>query len=100
MSALPLMLHVAPDHPAAAGHFSGNPIIPGALLLAAVVREIASSMGRQLDAATVKSAKFFHPVRPGDSVRIDYEISGQNEIRFHCTVAETKVLAGVLNAAE
>ena len=29
-----LTLQIAADHPTGAGHFPGNPIIPGALLLA------------------------------------------------------------------
>lgn len=99
MTAHTIMLRFAPDHPTAAGHFPGNPIIPGALLLAEVVREIAASLGQELDAATVKSAKFFHPVRPGDGVRIEYEVSGQHQIRFQCSVAETRVLTGVMDAA-
>lgn len=91
-------LHIAPNHPAGAGHFPGNPVIPGAWLLAEVVREIAKATGRNLDAAAIKSAKFQHTVRPGDCVEIEYAISGRQEIRFQCTVAGTKVLAGVMNA--
>lgn len=93
-------LHIAPDHPVGAGHFPGNPIVPGALLLAEVLRVIAADSGAQLDAATVRSAKFFHPARPGDSVEIEYSISAQHEIRFQCAVGGVRVLAGVIDAAD
>lgn len=91
-----VVLRIAPDHPACAGHFPGNPIVPGAWLLAEAVRAISVAAGRDAEAAiTVKSAKFFRPVRPGDSVEIEYAVSA-NEIRFQCTVAGIKVLAGAM----
>jgi len=97
------VLHFAPEHPAGPGHFPGNAIIPGALLLAATVQLIASGLDRPLGTSTVKSAKFFHPVRPGDTVEIEYSLSaqqaGRQEIRFQCAVGQTKVLAGAMDAA-
>ena len=91
-----LALRIALDHPACAGHFPGNPIVPGAWLLAEVVREIQAALAPEPAAAvTVKSAKFFRPVRPGDQVEIEYTVSGA-EIRFQCAVAGARVLAGVM----
>lgn len=90
------ILHIAPDHPACGGHFPGNPIVPGAWLLAEVAREIAIATGQQ-GVAAVSSAKFFHPVRPGDKVDIEYTASAQGEIRFQCSVAGIKVMTGALD---
>lgn len=94
-----LELMIAQDHPAGNGHFPGNPIIPGAWLLAAVVREIVLAEGWQDEGPTVRSAKFFSPVRPGDHVGISYEMTAVREVRFQASVGETKVLAGVMHAA-
>jgi len=58
------------DHAAAQGHFPGNPIIPGAVLLSEVLLAIEADLGRRLHACRVKSAKFVHPVRPGDRIRL------------------------------
>jgi 3-hydroxyacyl-[acyl-carrier-protein] dehydratase len=91
------VLRIAPDHPAFAGHFPGNPILPGAWLLAEVVREITAAAGAAAP-CSIKSAKFFRPVRPGDSVEIEYTQSLQ-EVRFQCTVAGAKVMAGVVTGA-
>jgi 3-hydroxyacyl-[acyl-carrier-protein] dehydratase len=93
-----VVLRIAPDHPACAGHFPGNPIVPGAWLLAEAVREISAAAGFNAAAVAVKSAKFFRPVRPGDSVEIEYAISA-DEIRFQCAVAGAKVMAGVMAGA-
>lgn len=92
-------LHFAPDHPVGPGHFPGNAIIPGALLLAEVVQLIATGLDMELGVSTVKSAKFFHPVRPGETVAVEYSISAAREIRFQCTVGANKVLAGVVDAS-
>lgn len=91
-------LHFPVGHPVGPGHFPGNPIIPGALLLAETVRLIVQELNARLDTCTVKSAKFFHPVRPGDTVAIEFSVA-QQEIRFQCSVGTNKVLAGAIDAA-
>lgn len=93
-----LALHFAVDHPTSAGHFPGNPIIPGALLLAEVVRLIAEDVGIRFASTEVKSAKFHHLARPGERVSIEYSVTGTSEFNFHCVVAETRVLSGAFNA--
>lgn len=90
-----LILQFAANHPCGAGHFPGNPIIPGALLLDEVLTCIASHLGDYSPAWRVKSAKFPHPVRPGDTVHIAYTRTASGEIRFECSVADSKVMSGI-----
>lgn len=99
MSTGTAILNFPPDHPTGTGHFPGNPIIPGALLLAEAVSLIRRTASLQCDACNIKSAKFFHPVRPGDSVQVEFSVAVQQEVRFQCTVAGNRVLSGVLDAA-
>lgn len=82
------------QHPAADGHFPGNPIIPGAVLLAETLQAIADSAAIRLAPCQIKSAKFFQPVRPGDRMLIDFAQSSPGEIRFTCAVDGKTVLAG------
>jgi 3-hydroxyacyl-[acyl-carrier-protein] dehydratase len=84
----------APDHPAGPGHFPGNPIIPGALLLAEVLRAIAAQIDKPLLLSQIKSAKFSSPARPGECVAIDYTESAPGQIQFQCAVGEKTVLTG------
>jgi len=84
----------SPDHAAAQGHFPGDPIIPGAVLLSEVLLAIETDLGRSLRACHVKSAKFVHPVRPGDRISIEYSGQGEGTIRFSCSTGGEAVLAG------
>jgi 3-hydroxymyristoyl/3-hydroxydecanoyl-(acyl carrier protein) dehydratase len=88
--------HFPVDHPTAAGHFPGNPVIPGATLLDTVVGVISASNGRPSGPCAIRSAKFLHPVRPGDGMVIEWSASPNGEARFTCTVGEIRVLTGSL----
>lgn len=93
-----LTLQFAANHPCGAGHFPGNPIIPGALLLNEVLTCIAGQLAFDNSTWQVKSAKFPQSVRPGDTVHIDYTKTANGEIRFECTVSNNKVMSGIAHS--
>ena len=82
------------DHPASQGHFPGDPIIPGAVLLSEAARAIASGLDSAPTLFQLGSAKFLHPVRPGDRVLIRFSCDAGGEIRFNCAVGGKPVLTG------
>jgi 3-hydroxyacyl-[acyl-carrier-protein] dehydratase len=81
------------DHPAAQGHFPGNPIIPGAVLLNETFLAIGENLGASLSTYTLRTAKFLRPVRPGDTVRIEFR-ENEGEVEFTCKVGEVTVMKG------
>jgi 3-hydroxymyristoyl/3-hydroxydecanoyl-(acyl carrier protein) dehydratase len=93
-----LMLQFAVNHPCGAGHFPGNPIVPGALLLDEVLTCIATNLDIDGLAWRIKSAKFPQSVRPGDIVHINYTYAADGEIRFECTVSNSKVMSGIASS--
>jgi len=93
-----LKLNFPVDHPCGAGHFPGNPIIPGALLLDAVLARIGANLAIDGAAWHVKSAKFPQPVRPGNAVHINYAQAPNSEICFECTVSGSTVLSGIASS--
>jgi 3-hydroxymyristoyl/3-hydroxydecanoyl-(acyl carrier protein) dehydratase len=83
------------DHPTAPGHFPGNPIIPGALMLDHVVAAIAGA--QDFDAVQIKSTKFLQPVRPGERIALRWQ-AHPGGIKFECNVAgqNTLVMTGLV----
>ena len=82
------------DHPSARGHFPGNPVIPGALLLSETLRAIEETLNIKLSPGRLATAKFLHPTRPGDSVRIEFSGPANGAIKFACSVGAVTVLTG------
>lgn len=80
-------------HPAAAGHFPGNPMIPGALLLDAVIAAIA---GEYRDSSMrLHAAKFLRIVRPGDTLELRWQAQ-ENGATFECLAAGGLAVTGRL----
>ena len=82
----------AGDHPASDGHFPGNPIIPGALLLDEVVAAITASLDR-VEGVTIRAAKFLRPVHPNDAMRMQWRLAGDGLISFECRLIDGDLLA-------
>ena len=76
------------EHPTAAGHFPGNPIIPGAVLLDEVMQAVAARADGGIGPYEIRSAKFLRPVRPGDRVLIRWHARPDGEIKFECLSME------------
>lgn len=93
-------VHFSADHATAAGHFPGNPIIPGALLLDEIVQVLAGEAAG--GPVVIRSAKFFHPVRPGESMRVVWQGLGGGALRFECHLADgnTLVAAGIVETGQ
>jgi 3-hydroxyacyl-[acyl-carrier-protein] dehydratase len=58
---------ISADHPALAGHFPGNPIVPGVVILDAVVRQAGGGVVK------LPAVKFHAPLRPGEEFEIRIE---------------------------
>lgn len=71
--------HVPADHPAFAGHFPGQPVLPGVALLAFVMRALEGQPAlRALLGATpqIAQVKFISPVLPGTDLRVLLQAQG------------------------
>jgi 3-hydroxyacyl-[acyl-carrier-protein] dehydratase len=79
-----LALHIPVDHPAFAGHFPGQPLLPGVSLLAEVLECVLADptlAARVGPAPRIGNAKFLSPVRPGAQLRVVLDTSGRG-LRF------------------
>jgi len=87
---------VAAGHPAAQGHFPGNPIIPGAVLLDEVLGAICASQNRADAGFEILSVKFLRPVRPGSRLTLRWENGASGQIKFQCLLADQPAVSGTL----
>jgi 3-hydroxymyristoyl/3-hydroxydecanoyl-(acyl carrier protein) dehydratase len=87
---------VAPDHPAFAGHFPGQPLLPGVALLAEVLEAIldAPAVAALVGTAPrIVAAKFLAPVRPGARLTIELVASARG-VRFEVREGERLAASG------
>jgi 3-hydroxymyristoyl/3-hydroxydecanoyl-(acyl carrier protein) dehydratase len=84
-------LPIAADHPAFDGHFPGQPIVPGVVLLDLAQRAIEAETGCTLVA--LAAAKFHHPAGPGEALALQYE-QRQNAVSFEIRSATQLVASG------
>jgi len=82
------------DHPAFAGHFPGNPILPGVVLLDMAVYAITMAAGIRLEGCEISAIKFLSPVRPGEKLEIRQSRAAGSVIRFDITAGLRKIASG------
>jgi acyl-coenzyme A synthetase/AMP-(fatty) acid ligase len=96
---------VPADHPVFAGHFPGQPLLPGALLVSEVMEAMARvpAMAARLGTApTLAAVKFLSPVRPGATLDIALhpETGASRGVRFEVRCAGTLAASGRWVAGE
>jgi 3-hydroxymyristoyl/3-hydroxydecanoyl-(acyl carrier protein) dehydratase len=79
------------EHPCYAGHFPGDPIVPGVLLLDLIVEALDRGAPRHIG-----SVKFHHAVRPGDAFTLRSRFNGET-LSFRGVVGERLLLEGTLS---
>ncbi|MCB6182911.1 beta-hydroxyacyl-ACP dehydratase [Leeia sp. TBRC 13508] len=85
------------DHAAFPGHFPGQPVLPGVVLLDFVVLAVEKQIARAV--AGVSVAKFHRPVLPGDQLAIELTPDASG-VKFLIRHAEGKVADGKLAWAD
>lgn len=94
-------VRIAQDHPAFAGHFPGQPLLPGVALLAEVIEALLDepALARLVGPfLRIGAAKFLAPVRPGAQLTITLE-AGARGVRFEVREGERLAASGQFEAA-
>jgi 3-hydroxymyristoyl/3-hydroxydecanoyl-(acyl carrier protein) dehydratase len=86
---------IAINHPALAGHFPGNPIVPGVLILDEVIQAAEQWRG-QLRLKRVESVKFTSVLKPGMAFSIKLREEGHSHISFECSHGGSALASGRL----
>jgi 3-hydroxyacyl-[acyl-carrier-protein] dehydratase len=90
------MLSIPARHPALAGHFPGNPVVPGVVLLDGIIAAAEAWLGTNFHVAGLSQAKFLAQLKPDEAVRIDLVLRGPL-LDFSVHRHETAIAKGTLN---
>jgi len=94
-------LCIAAAHPAFPGHFPGDPLVPGVVLLEQVALAVRAWRGQRL--ARVLEAKFMAPLLPAQVAMLRLSAADQSKpgsrIRFEIQRGDNLLARGVVEAA-
>ena len=69
------MFTVHASHPALPGHFPGNPVVPGVLILDHVLRAFEASQLRPMSLRRLTNVKFLQSLLPGETANIVFDVN-------------------------
>ncbi|MCB1667627.1 MAG: hypothetical protein R3E73_00975 [Porticoccaceae bacterium] len=84
-------------HPALAGHFPDNPIVPAALILEEITEAFFKLFGIQ--ATTLQQVRFLLPLKPEKKVTIAFHPCKNHEYRFSCISGDNIITKGIINSS-
>ena len=80
-------------HPSLKGHFPGNPVVPGVVILDEVTTLIKSIKTGYIISA-LPSVKFVKPLLPDQAVRLEITEKNDTAMSFSCYVNNEKIVIG------
>ena len=89
---------VPAKHPALAGHFPGNPIVPGVVILDAVICAAESWLGASFHVRGLSHAKFLAPLKPDEAARIELVLRGPS-LEFAVYRGDATIAKGTLSGS-
>jgi 3-hydroxymyristoyl/3-hydroxydecanoyl-(acyl carrier protein) dehydratase len=84
------------SHPALPGHFPGNPIVPGVVLLDRLAAEVERHLKTRL--SKLPQVKFMRPLQPDESAQLSIDYAAPNG-RFVIACGDDVIAKGAFEAS-
>lgn len=84
-------IHIDADHPSLPGHFPGNAVVPGVVLLDCVAQALERDGGATI--ARIRAVKFLAPLLPRQDAALSIERDGAR-VRFRIECDGRPILSG------
>ena len=92
-----LDLVIASDHVCFAGHFPGNPILPGVVQVGWAVTCAEELHGFAAGVQKLERVKFIHPILPGMHITLHLSVDSESKrVRYEYRDATTRYASGTL----
>jgi 3-hydroxyacyl-[acyl-carrier-protein] dehydratase len=89
---------VSDDHPSLAGHFPGNPVVPGAVVLDEAMAGLRRHAGGRI--FEIRRAKFHLPLPVNETCRMRAERREGNIYAVSCTADGNLILSVILRCGD
>lgn len=89
---------IASNHPSLAGHFPGDPIVPGVVILEEVV-QVLEGWRSNCRLEGVPAVKFLVPLRPEEVFTIRLSRQGERLVSFECRRQGQLLVRGQLDVS-
>lgn len=83
-------------HPSLPGHFPGNPVVPGVVIIDEVITAVNTWQPESIIEG-FNSVKFLQPLLPNERFVIELHQSKANRIKFECKKAQQVFASGLMN---
>jgi 3-hydroxyacyl-[acyl-carrier-protein] dehydratase len=91
-------LRIAANHASLPGHFPGQPIVPGVVLLDCVLQEAERWLQRPLHVLALTHAKFTAPLLPEQTAQLQLKLDA-GELRFSVSRDGAAIAQGLFRIA-
>ncbi|MBE9515748.1 MAG: hydroxymyristoyl-ACP dehydratase [Proteobacteria bacterium] len=89
-------MKIAADHPSLAGHFPGNPIVPGVVLLDEVIAAFREYSEKPVVISAMPNIKFLSPLLPEKVFDISFDQKKEGLVSFGMQSEGAVIVSGQL----
>lgn len=82
---------IGSDHPSLPGHFPGNPVVPGVVILSHIMTNLSQHLP-EYQAAGIRKLKFLQPLLAQQEVCTEFGAIKNDRVRFKCLLADRSIV--------